>query len=96
MNLEALRKKLLAAARSNPPSDAVPYAFEKRILARLTARPAEDPGLLWGRALWRGAMACVAVSLLLSAWSLFSAPDNSRADLEETMIASATQMVDSW
>ena len=30
-------QKLLAAARAQPPSEAVPYAFERRILARLGA-----------------------------------------------------------
>ena len=39
MNLAELERKLIAAARANPPSDRVPYAFEKRIMARLAARP---------------------------------------------------------
>ena len=38
MNLAELERKLIAAARANPPSDRVPYAFEKRIMARLAAR----------------------------------------------------------
>ena len=29
MNLAELERKLIAAARANPPSDRVPYAFEK-------------------------------------------------------------------
>jgi hypothetical protein len=34
MNLAELERKLMAAARANPPSDRVPYAFEKRALWR--------------------------------------------------------------
>lgn len=37
MKLAALQKKLLAAAKANPPADRVPLAFEKRILANLKA-----------------------------------------------------------
>ena len=56
MNLDDLQKKLLAAARSHPPVDAVPYAFEKRIMARLgAARNVADGWTFWGRALWRAA-----------------------------------------
>ena len=55
MNLAELERKLIAAARANPPSDRVPYAFEKRIMARLAARPVADGWALWARALWRAA-----------------------------------------
>ena len=65
MNLAELERKLIAAARANPPSDRVPYAFEKRILARLAARPTLDRWELWGRALWRAAAPCIAIMLLL-------------------------------
>jgi len=68
MNLSELQNKLLAAARENPPGDEVPYAFEKRIMARLTAAPKPSAWLAWNRALWFGAAACVAVALLTSMW----------------------------
>ena len=55
MNLTQLERKLIAVARANPPSERVPYAFEKRILARLPAQPMLDRWELWGRALWRAA-----------------------------------------
>ena len=71
MNLESLRNKLLAAARANPPSDHVPYAFEKRILARLPQSPTLDLGTLWTRMLWRAAAPCVAFALTIGAWSHF-------------------------
>ena len=65
MNLEPLRQKLLSAARANPTDDRVPYAFEKRVMAHLAAKPALDLSALWARAMWRAAAPCVAVSLLL-------------------------------
>lgn len=65
MNLEQLQNKLLAAARTTPSDDRVPYAFEKRILARLATQPAMDLSALWARALWRAAVPCVAVTVLL-------------------------------
>jgi hypothetical protein len=96
MNLVELQQKLLAAARSNPPSERVPYAFEKRIMARLTALPLPDGWALWSRALWRAAAPCVAVMLLLGAWSLFTPPASPPAndlsqDLENTLLAAADQ-----
>ena len=69
MNLDDLQKKLLAAARANPPSDRVPFAFEKRITALLKSRPAMDPLSLWARALWRAAAPCAAIMLVLGVWS---------------------------
>ena len=58
MNLAELERKLIAAARANPPGDQVPYAFEKRILAHLATRPVADGWELWARALWRAAALC--------------------------------------
>ena len=76
MNLETLRQKLLAAARANPPADRVPYAFEKRIMARLAEPPALDLAALWARALWRAAAPCAAFMLLLGVWSFVGAQNN--------------------
>ena|SRR5882724_9697458 len=93
MKLSELQKKLIAAARANPPSDRVPYAFEKRITALLAARPVLDRWALWSRALWRGAVGCLAVMVLLSAGSFFI-PQNSGSagdlaqEFENTMLAS--------
>jgi hypothetical protein len=70
MNLESLHQKLIAAARANPPGDRVPYAFEKRIVARLKELPAFDVSAVWARALWRAAALCVVLTLLLGVWSL--------------------------
>jgi len=96
MNLAQLERKLIAAAQANPPSDRVPYAFEKRVMARLAARPVVDDWALWARALWRAAAPCVAIMLLLGAWSLFvsrssTSASNLSQDLEKTLIAAVDQ-----
>ena len=96
MNNAELEIQLVAAARANPPSDAVPYAFEKRVMAGLAARPVVDDWALWARALWRAVAPCVAIMLLLVAWSLWaphrSAPANDLSqDLEKTLLAAVDQ-----
>lgn len=100
MNLCALREKLVAVARSNPPSEQVPYAFEKRVMAGLAALPKVDEWAWWGRALWRGAAACAGVALLFSVWTVYSLPGKAStpnsADLEETVLSSAIEADLTW
>lgn len=100
MNLEQLRLKLLATARANPTEDHVPYAFEKRVMAHLKTKPAMDISALWARALWRAAAPCVAISLLLGAWSFFTANDAASEslsqDFEQTMLAVIDQSEETW
>ncbi|MGA2281309.1 MAG: hypothetical protein ABSG80_13505 [Verrucomicrobiota bacterium] len=96
MNIAELQKKLLAAARANPPGDRVPYAFEKRVMALLTARAATDPLALWIRGLWRAAVSCVAIALLLGAWAFFNPTASTNTDdlsqnFENTLLASVDQ-----
>ena len=96
MNLANLHKKLIAAARANPPGDQVPYAFEKRVLANLRGAEVEDSWALWGRALWRSAFACLVVAIGLSVWSFQSNPELD-TDLESAMVSAADQeVVDAW
>lgn len=100
MNLHVLQQKLLAAARRHPPGDTVPYAFEQRILARLPAATAMDPWGWWVRGLWRGAVSCAAICLLLGAWTwVASARDVATDDLsqqfENTVLAAVDQESDS-
>jgi hypothetical protein len=96
MNLADLHTKLIAAARANPPADQVPYAFEKRVMARLRGGIVEDAWALWGRALWRSAFACLALAIGLSVWSLQSSSEVDH-DLESAMVSAADQLVvDSW
>ena len=103
MNLEQLQQKLLAAARANPPADRMPYAFEKRIMARLKESPAFDLSALWARALWRAAAPCVALTLLLGVWSFIGKNNNAATDTEEfsqhfeqTMLAAVDEPEEVW
>ena len=104
MNTEELRKKLLAAARVNPPGDHVPLVFEKRVLANLACKPAVDIAALWARALWRAAVPCVAVTVLLGAFSFMPTSTTTNVtneeDLsqtfEETLLASSDQQEELW
>lgn len=70
MDLETLQQKLMAAAKATPPSDRVPYAFEKRIMARLTAPLTVDVWAVWGRWLWRAVAPCMSVMAALAVWVL--------------------------
>jgi hypothetical protein len=96
MSLANLHRKLIAAARANPPGDQVPYAFEKRVLAGLGAAKAQDAWAMWGRALWRSAFACLVVAIGLSVWS-FQSNSEIDTDLESAMVSAADELVvDSW
>ncbi len=96
MNLEKLHAKLINSARSDTPSDRVPFAFETRIMARLAACAVRDPWALWAAGLWRATAPCVGIMLLLGAWTWFtpasppSANDLSQ-DLENTVLVAADQ-----
>ena len=83
MNLAELERKLIAAARSRPVSEQVPYAFEQRIMAQLRERSARDAWSYWAGALWRAAGSCVGIMLLLCAWSFFSALSTPATDLSQ-------------
>lgn len=96
MNADELQRKLITVARSNPPSEQVPYAFEKRVLAHLAARRMVDEWGWWARGLWRAAGPCVAVMLVLSAWSIFSGPTKAPAgdlsqEIDNTVLAAVDQ-----
>ena len=79
MNVPELNRKLIAAARRNPPSENVPFAFEKRILARLITRPRLDNWALWGSALWRAAVSCLGIMLVLTTWTFLTSNANAPA-----------------
>jgi hypothetical protein len=97
MNLIELQKKLIAAARANVPGNQVPYAFEKRITALLAARVAAENMNLWVHGLWRAAVSCVAITILLGAWSVLNpaatviAADDLSQNFENTLLASVDQ-----
>jgi hypothetical protein len=95
MNLAELERKLFAAARAHPPGDKVPYAFEKRIMARLSTRTLPDFWSVWGGALWRAAAPCVALTIALGAWTYFSIGTSQAGDwsqdFENAVLAAADQ-----
>ena len=96
MNLVELQRKLITAARANPPGDGVPYAFEKRVTAMLASRVAPDHMALWVHGLWRAAVSCVAITMLLGAWAFFmpattTSSNDLSQDLENTLLASLDQ-----
>lgn len=87
--MEPLRQRLLAAARTDPPSDRVPYAFEKRIMARLAGRPIPDRWAAWGAFFWRALAPCCAVMILTGAGSaaLDPAGDDLGTELDAVLLA---------
>jgi hypothetical protein len=98
MNLAELQKKLIVAARADAPDARVPYAFEKRVTALLASRVAPDNMILWVRGLWRAAISCVAITLLLGAWAVFNTTttptatsDDLSQNFESTLLASVDQ-----
>jgi hypothetical protein len=99
-NIVELQKKLFAAARAVLPSEGVPYAFEKRVMARILAEPIIDVWALWSRLLWRAAAPCVAIMLVTTVWAVFSSDLNgsfdtlAAEDLENTILAPLPHLED--
>lgn len=94
MDLSHLERKLLAAGRTEIYPEAVPRAFEKRVLANLGRGSPVDPWETWARAMWRAAGLCSAPALLLAAWTAVDfASGGSGTDLvedfEATLLAAA-------
>ncbi len=102
MNENEMRAKLIAAARNNPPSADVPYAFEKRIMNRVAAGAAPNVWALWGGPLWRAAISCVAITVLCGVWSVVNHQkaqnaENFSQDFEAAVFAPLSQhLEDAW
>jgi hypothetical protein len=101
MNVVELERRLLAAAKANPPSDAAPHAFEQRIMAQLRARPRPDHWAWWSGALWRAVAPCLGVTLLLGAWAFVAGSfggrgDSLDAELETTVYAAIENPGEPW
>lgn len=101
MNLELFEAKILAAARKAPVSDRVPYAFEKRIMARLRQSPALDPLAFWSHALWRAVAPCLGLcvlsALLTVDWN--SSPEGDRRlarSFENAVVYSGVVFAETW
>lgn len=89
MNAELLRQKLLASARAHPPSDRVPYAFEKRIMARLSGRELPDAWSAWGALLWRAVGPCFALMLVagIGSYVIHPTSEDLGSQLDAVLIA---------
>jgi|YelNatPaOPRAMG01_1025707.scaffolds.fasta_scaffold06989_5 hypothetical protein len=104
MNLDALYDKLMAAARADHPAQTVPYAFEQRILARLTSSTATDPWLSWAKLLRPAAAVSVGLALVVSSLTVIGLGDNDTSlaslsygqDFESTLLVAADVLSDSW
>ena len=100
MNLAELHKRLIATARAHPPEDRVPYAFEKRVMARLGRKPKVDEWGYLARALWCGAAVCTAIAIATSVWSFEAPGDDSMLafsqDLEQTILSSPDDLETVW
>jgi hypothetical protein len=100
MELDKLQQKLIAVARKDIPSDHVPYAFEKRIMAQLATAGVPDGWILWSRALWRAAVPCLMLVAFITVWSTNSTvADNADFSLqfEEAVLAELNDNVEnSW
>jgi hypothetical protein len=100
MKMEHLQQKLIAAARNTPADERVPFAFEKRIMARLNGATVPDNWVLWSRALWRAAVPCLMLVVFASLWS--SRPMSDEAvefsmQFEDTVLAELNQNLEnSW
>ncbi len=101
MKLTAVEKKLIRAARAAGVEDRVPYAFEKRVMARLAATAPVDLLGLWAHALWRAAIPCLGVALLLGLWTFW--PRNNEAaradfpvEFESAVLLAVDQSQNSW
>ena len=88
-------QQVVRAARALPEDSRVPFAFEKRVMALLRSRQRVDVWAGWSSAMWRAALAGVAISLLTGALARFddepvSALELLSADLEQTVLSSIT------
>ncbi len=94
MKLDNLIDKLLAAAREDRPSDRVPYAFEKRIMARIAEQPTADIWSVWGRALWQAVAPSAAVAVVVAAWLSLSPAQTDRFSQDPELEQIAAMAVD--
>lgn len=92
MDLAELERKLIAAARVNPPDETVPIAFEKRVMARIAEVHGPSYASLWAQGLWRGALASMTAAGVVCGAVLLFGLRSDRAEefadqFESTMLA---------
>ncbi len=96
MKLDKIIEKLLFSAKNDTPSDHVPYAFEKRIMANITEQPQKtDSWLDLGRLLWRAVVPYTAVAVFAAAtWLTISPAQNSHVVPSSDMEEVATMVIE--
>jgi len=89
MNPEILRQKLIASARTTTPSDQVPYAFEKRVMACLRGREVPDAWAAWDTLLWRAVAPCFALMLMacIGSYVIHPTSDDLGSQLDAVLMA---------
>jgi hypothetical protein len=83
-------EEFVRLAREIPRDERVPYAFEKRFMARLKSSAAPDPLSFWTRALWRAVAPCFGVMLIAAALSFSHRQDvvgDADIDLDNAVLA---------
>ena len=84
-------EEFVKLARGLPPDERVPYAFEKRIMARLSGNSVADAVSLWTHILWRAVAPCLGIMFVALAIGLgtTSSMDNTddSTDLEAAVYA---------
>jgi anti-sigma-K factor RskA len=92
--MNELHRKLIATARRQAPDERVPYAFEKRIMARITSSAHLDTLAMWSHALWRAAVTCLAIMALSGVWTFWTAnhqpESNLAAELDSAVLVGAS------
>lgn len=103
MNVELLRKKLIAAARADKPREEAPYAFEKRVMAQIRTAAVPDAWLSYSIALWRAVAPCLVIMMAVGAWVYFEEIGSQNgfqtgleSDLEQTMLAGVDRNGETW
>ena len=84
-------------ARAVPRDERTPYAFEKRVMARLATAPEIDAMALWARGLWQAAAPCLAVMVIAAVVSISYSKETPATDidLETAVVAPAQAFMDS-
>jgi hypothetical protein len=84
-------EEFVRLARELPVNERTPYAFEKRIMARIGCGPVSDAVSEWAHLLWRAMAPCLGIMLLVAAVSLAAmstdSPPEESPDLEATVFA---------
>jgi hypothetical protein len=94
MDKDRVLTRLFHDAKSEPLNDQVPTGFERRVMACIYRFPQADRWTLWASALWRVAVPCTGLMVILGAWMLYNnfltAPKSLTHDLDETVLSAVT------